>query len=234
MNEERRTAWARDGLFIVPRLFDDAWVRRLAGACDLALERVRATSTETGHTTTNISPLSHPEHFADNADALECLAALPASSAVVALVSDLSLVDGEGDLNLRDLQYFHEPKRDYDGDWHRDITHPTTLLRFRVALAQDDHLEYVLGSHTRADTDDEHRVLTGSQRSGPLPSKALHVHLEPGDVCVFHAGGIHRARYRARTVRRTLDALFGFGMRKRTFDPALLELARAASRQPAS
>ena len=64
-DDERRQRWARDGLFVVRRAFDDAWVRQLASACDHALGRVRATSKETGHTTTNISPLLHPECFAD-------------------------------------------------------------------------------------------------------------------------------------------------------------------------
>jgi len=159
-DDERRQRWARDGLFVVRRAFDDAWVGQLASACDHALGRVRATSKETGHTTTNISPLLHPECFADRPDALQCLIELASSRAVVALVHDLGK-PGEGELNLRDIQYFHEPKRDYDGPWHRDgvsvaraeaETSRPTVLRFRVALAADDHLEYVLGSHARPDT----------------------------------------------------------------------------------
>jgi Phytanoyl-CoA dioxygenase (PhyH) len=234
-DDERRERWSRDGLFVVRRAFDDARVRRLASACDHALQRVRATSKETGHTTTNISPLLHPECFADRPDALQCLVDLPASRAVVALVHDLGH-PGEGELNLRDLQYFHEPKRDHDGLWHRDgagagreeAIRPT-VLRFRVALAADDHLEYVLGSHARPDTEEEQQILAGPRRNGPFPSEAYRIALQPGDVCVFHAGGIHRARYRSGAARRTLDLLFAFGVRQRTFDPALLELARTAT-----
>jgi ectoine hydroxylase-related dioxygenase (phytanoyl-CoA dioxygenase family) len=229
---ERQRLWARDGLFVVSRAFDNARVRQLASACDRALEHVRATSNATGHTTTNISPLLHPECFADEPEALQCLVQLASSPDVIALVRDLGK-PGEGELNLRDLQYFHEPKRDHDGPWHRDgasVAQPEsirpTVLRFRVALAADDHLEYVLGSHARPDTEGEQQVLAGSRRNGTLPTEARRVALEPGDVCVFDAGGIHRARYRSRAARKTLDLLFAFGVRRRTFDPALLEFAR--------
>lgn len=235
-DDERQQRWARDGLFVVRRAFDDARIRQLASACDHALERVRATSNETGHTTTNISPLLHPECFADRPDALQCLIELASSRAVVSLVHDLGK-PGEGELNLRDIQYFHEPKRDHDGPWHRDgvsvaradgETSRPTVLRFRVALAADDHLEYVLGSHARPDTEEEMHVLAGSRRSGAFPSEARRLALQPGDACVFDAGGIHRARYRSSAARKTLDLLFAFGVRRKTFDPALLELARTA------
>lgn len=235
-DDDRRQQWTRDGLFVVRGAFDSAWLKQLASACDHALARVRSMSNETGHTTTNISPLQLPECFADRPDALQCLAELPSSRAVIALVHDLRR-PGEGALNLRDLQYFHEPKRDYDGPWHRDgvsaerpepQTSRPTILRFRLALSADDHLEYILGSHARHDTAEETRVLAGSKRDGAFPSEARRVALQPGDVCVFDAGGIHRARYRSGAPRKTLDLLFGFGVRQRTFDPALLEFARAA------
>lgn len=233
-DDERQRSWARDGLFVMSRAFDDARVRQLASACDHALGHVRATSSETGHTTTNISPLLHPECFAGRPEALRGLVELASSREVLALVHDLGK-PGEGELNLRDLQYFHEPRRDYDGPWHRDGPSVTrsetirpTVLRFRVALAADDHLEYVVGSHARPDTEEEQQVLAGSRRNGPLPTEARRVALEPGDVCVFDAGGIHRARYRSSAARKTLDLLFTFGVRRRTFDPALLELARSA------
>jgi ectoine hydroxylase-related dioxygenase (phytanoyl-CoA dioxygenase family) len=235
-DDERRQRWARDGLFVVRRAFDDARVRQLASACDHALEHVRATSKEMGRTTTNISPLLHPECFVDHPNALHALVELAASHAVVALVHDLR-APGEGELNLRDLQYFHETKRDYEGPWHRDGVSVTrtepetsrpTVLRFRVALVADDHLEYVLGSHARPDTEAEKQVLAGSTRNGAFPTEARRITLQPGDVCVFDASGIHRARYRSGAARKTLDLLFAFGVRKKTFDPALLELARTA------
>jgi ectoine hydroxylase-related dioxygenase (phytanoyl-CoA dioxygenase family) len=145
---------------------------------------------------------------------------------VVALISDLGR-PGEGLPSLRDAQYFHEPtERDYDGPWHRDGDGPAlsddasvdgrpTLLRLRVALARENHLEYVPGSHARADTPAERRVLKGAVRNGPLASRSIQIELEPGDVCVFNTWGIHRARYRRERIRRTLDLLFGFGARPR-------------------
>jgi ectoine hydroxylase-related dioxygenase (phytanoyl-CoA dioxygenase family) len=80
-----------------------------------------------------------------------------------------------------------------------------------MAFAHDDHLEYVPGSHARADTSEERRALEARRRDASLAHEAVRIELEPGDVCVFDTWGIHRARYRRHRVRRTLDLLFGFG-----------------------
>lgn len=222
---DRQRIWEDAGIFVVRRWLGQQQVRELAEACDHALTQMRAASTVAGHATTHISGFLIQEYFSSRPDALARLVEFASSPAVLMLVRDLGR-PLEGDLNLRDIQYFHEPTaRDYDGAWHRDGDVPgltedqaaasrATLLRCRVAFAADDHLEYVPGSHLRADTQDELRL-----RKGPVPNAALasgskRIVLEPGDVCVFDTWGIHRARYRRGTVRRTLDLLFGFGARK--------------------
>jgi hypothetical protein len=209
----------------VRRWFDQRQVRELAEGCDHALAQMRAASRAIGHTTTHISGFLIPEHFCSRPDALARLVEFVSSPAVLTLVCDLGR-PLEAELNLRDIQYFHEPTgRDYDGLWHRDGDVPGvaedeaaanrgTLLRYRVALAADDHLEYVPGSHVRADTQDELRLRRGPVRNAPLRSGSERIALDAGDVCVFDTWGIHRGRYRSATVRRTLDLLFGFGARK--------------------
>ena len=223
---ERLRSWARDGFFIVRRAVDRSVVAELSDICDKVLQQVRATQGSHGHTTTHISGLLAPEYFVGRPEALSRLADYASSREVVNLIQNLGRTD-EGPLNLRDVQYFHEPSaRDCDGAWHRGgdfpglsesespAAHPT-LLRFRIAFAPDDHLEYVSGSHARPNTPEELAVLRGTTRNGPLPSKSIRIGLEGGDVCVFNVWGIHRARYRRDRTRRTLHLSFGFGARKR-------------------
>jgi hypothetical protein len=232
----RRRAWERDGFFIARGLLRSQRARELSDACDHVLQQVRAASSAQGHLSTHVSNLLAPEYFVERPEARMRLADYMSSREVVTLVHDLGRA-GEGLLNVRDAHYFHEPStRDYDGAWHRDgdggppvegdpVPSRPTLLRFRIAFAYDDHLEYVLGSHARPDTPEERRVLKGAVRNTPLSSGPVRIELHPGDACVFNTWGIHRARYRHDRIRRTLDLLFGFGPRKPVSFGALLRLA---------
>jgi hypothetical protein len=225
---ETAQAWTRDGFFVLRRAVSREVVTELSGICDAVLHQVRERSSAHGHTSTHVSGLLASEYFVARPEGRVRLAAYASSRAVVSLIQGLGRA-GEGPPDLRDLQYFHEPSaRDADGAWHRDgdgpalnslESHgrPPTLLRYRLAFAPDDHLEYVPGSHARASTPEELRVLRGRARNGSLPSPSTRVELEPGDVCAFDAWGIHRGRYRRDRTRRTLDLLFGFGPRKPVF-----------------
>ena len=223
--EPRLDAWQRDGFFVVRGALVETQLAALAEACDHVLAQVRAALPESGHSSTHIAGLFAPEYFRDRPAMLAELVNFASSRAVIDLVHDLGR-PLEGELNLRDAQYFHEPSaRDRDGDWHRDgdpgasatllatAERRPTSLRYRVALAPDDHLEIVPGSHQRTDTPEELRMRRGPVRNGALAGGPIRVALEPGDVCVFDTWSIHRGRYRCTTLRRTLDLLFGFGPR---------------------
>jgi ectoine hydroxylase-related dioxygenase (phytanoyl-CoA dioxygenase family) len=244
--EDRVQLWERDGLFVVPQRIAAARVADLTEACDHVLKQVREESAGTGHSTTHITGLLAPHYYAQRPDLLERLITFASSRAVIELIHDLGL-PREGDLNLRSAHYFHEPTaRDYDGEWHRDgdeVQLPkldsegrpalrSTSLRFRVALAQDDHLEIVPGSHRRDDTPEELRLRRGHVRNAATAAGAVRIELEPGDVCVFDTWTIHRGRYRRRATRRTLDLVFGFGMRRSSFVESLRDWrALAGDRQ---
>lgn len=228
---DRLQAWARDGFFVVPQLFGPDRVAALVEACDHVLAQVREVSNQTGHSTTHITGLFAPEYFAERPELLARLITYASSREVVGLIHDLDLRN-EGPLNLRAAHYFHEPAaRDYDGEWHRDgdevqltATEPagsralrSMSLRFRVALARDDHLELVPGSHSRVDTPEEQRLRRGHMRNAATAPSAIRIELEPGDVCVFDTWSIHRGRYRQGAIRRTLDLVFGFGVRRTSY-----------------
>ena len=222
---ERRLGWERDGFFIVPRMLSEKQTRELSEACDHVLQQVRLASGSTGHTTTHIAALLAPHYFAQRPEALALLTDFVSSRQVLSLVHDLGRAH-EGTLNLRDVQYFHEPsQRDYDGAWHRDGDTPSlaglnettdadpgaersTLLRFRVAFSSDDHLEYVPGSHARRDTPEELRIRWGVVRNAPLASEHFRVELGAGRCLrIRHLGRASRTlspRSRAQDLRLAL------------------------------
>jgi Phytanoyl-CoA dioxygenase (PhyH) len=234
--QELLCAWHERGYFVIPGWLAVSERAGLTSACDHALLQARAESSVTGHLTTHLPNVLVPDYFRERPDALATLIDLVRSPAVLGLVRELGQ-PLEGELELRSVQYFHEPStRDYDGAWHRDGDEATpiapvpsaprpALVRFRIALAPDDHLEYVPGSHARPDSEQELRVRRGAVRNAPLPSEAERIALEAGDLCVFDTWGIHRGRYRHSRVRRTLDLLFGFG--PRTFNDAFWNTLRS-------
>lgn len=239
-SQERLRAWKRDGLFVVPKLFDLERVAALAESCNHVLAKVRAASSDAGHTSTHITGLFDPTYFADRPELLARFVEFASSPDVVGLVHDLGEPD-EGPLNLRTAHYFHEPSsRDWDGAWHRDgdegqlsFENPSrgrTSLRYRIALAEDDRLEIIPGSHRRADTPEELQLRRGRMRNAPNVTGAVRVELGPGDVCVFDTWTIHRGCYRSEAPRRTLDLVFRFGQHQSTYYAALREW-RAAARK---
>lgn len=220
--DERAQSWRARGYFIVPGFLPASATQELRRACDIALEAVRASSSETGHTTHRISLFADPSHFAADSSALERLVAFAGSPAVCALLSGLVL-DCEGLApRLKTIDYYHEQTRhDWDGDWHRDtqfgafdpdqerkrLLGPLSA-HIRVAFEPDDRLEIVPGSHAKWDTPDELRIRRGSNRATCAMPGATRIALRPGDACVFHAASIHRATYRRTPLRRTLDMVF--------------------------
>lgn len=226
-----RAAYLRDGVVVLRARLSRDVLLPLSAACDHVLSQVRAASPNVGHNSTHIRGLLDPAFYSGRPQLLEGLISFASSSTVVALAEGLGQ-PLEGELRLRAVEYFHEPStRDYDGEWHRDgdevqrprltvddgsAVRPATLLRFRIAFAPDDHLEYVPGSQLRADTPEELHARRGAIRNGPIPSPSVRIALQPGDICLFDTWGIHRGRYRKQSPRRTLDLLFGFGARRST------------------
>ena len=80
-------------------------------------------------------------------------------------------------------------------------------MQLQVALVPSADIEYVPASHLRWDTPEEYaiRKAGGGQnnRSNAMPG-ALRLAAEPGDVVLFNPTGIHRGRYHADKLRRTL------------------------------
>lgn len=225
LQRERLQSFRLHGYFVVPAFLDPTELGELRRACDIALERARAASTENGHTTPKIGVFTEPSYFSHQPGALDRLTTFVGSARVCALLEGLAL-EGEDDTpHLENTDYYHEQtKHDWDGDWHRDSQFgqpdpelecrrilTTTSVHVRVALVDDDRLEIVPGSHRRWDTPEELQIRKGARRTSSAMPGATRIAVKAGDACVFHAWSIHRATYRRAPLRRTLDSLYAFG-----------------------
>lgn len=213
-------SFTRQGFALFPRFLAAAQIAPLRAACDRILERQRASSD--GGDTTNIAYLTdgrwHPDGDTDRITLLEFIASPRITALIAAAV---------GAPSFHNTQYFMEPRvRSWTGAWHRDcqflVTSPAQEdavraqacgVHFRVALVDDDHLEYLPGSEQRADSVAEHtaRWSTGAEKKDNDLPGAVRLPLRAGDALLFHAWGIHRGRYVATRPRRTLDLIYNIG-----------------------
>jgi hypothetical protein len=213
-------SFARQGFAVFPRFLAAAQIAPLRAACDRVLERQRAIGD--GGDATNIAYLTngrwHPDGDGDRITLLEFIA----SPRITALIATAI-----GTPSFHNTQYFMEPRaRSWTGAWHRDCqflvktpAHEDAIraqsrgVHFRVALVDDDHLEYVPGSEQRADSATERVVRwpTGPRKIADELPGAVRLSLRAGDALLFHAWGIHRGRYIAARARRTLDLIYNIG-----------------------
>lgn len=213
-------SFARQGFAVFPRFLATDQIAPLRAVCDGVLERQRANGD--GSDTSNIAYLTnrswHPGGDADRITLLEFIASPRITASIATAV---------GAPSFHNTQYFMEPRaRSWTGAWHRDcqflvktprqedaVRAQACGVHFRVALVDDDHLEYVPGSEQRADSTAEHtaRWSTGAEKLDDDLPGAVRLPLRAGDALLFHAWGIHRGRYAAKRTRRTLDLIYNIG-----------------------
>jgi ectoine hydroxylase-related dioxygenase (phytanoyl-CoA dioxygenase family) len=219
-----REAYERDGFVVVRQIFDDEKVAGLREVCDEIFEQWVAESDdpEAARNYTNMAFLTEPRFLEGRARRRTTLLSAVADERVLRAVSAIS---GREPLFFN-TQYFFEPADGARrGDWHRDQQfdapddeterermRSTVGLHAHVALAPDDHLEYVPGTHARWDTPAELRIrrgLAGTPKNSDAMPGARRISLARGDAVFFSAWGIHRGRYVAGRVRRTFDIIYG-------------------------
>jgi ectoine hydroxylase-related dioxygenase (phytanoyl-CoA dioxygenase family) len=213
-------SFARQGFAVFPRFLAAAQIAPLRAACDRVLERQRADSD--GGDTTNIAYLTDGRwHLHGDADRMTLLEFI-ASPRITALIAAAA-----GTPSFHNTQYFMEPRaRSWIGAWHRDcqflvetpaqedaVRAQACGVHFRVALVDDDHLEYLPGSEQRADSTAERtaRWSIGAEKNDGELHGSVRLPLRVGDALLFHAWGIHRGRYVATHPRRTLDLIYNIG-----------------------
>ncbi|PKA15455.1 phytanoyl-CoA dioxygenase family protein [Leptospira haakeii] len=119
-------------------------------------------------------------------------------------------------------QLFFNPKSpDKKNYWHRDLQYlgvseeeqknilrSAKVFHFRIPFYPDPGLEFIPGSHTRWDNEEEYEVRmerNGRKNYEDLPGSVL-VPQNPGDLLVFSAHLIHRGIYGQN--RHSLDILY--------------------------
>jgi hypothetical protein len=218
--------WQTEGYVVVPNLFDAARTERLLGICDETLRRWRACDAQKGlpgdSEATEMRHLNHPAYSAGRPRSdFETLMDAVADPGVLDVVRTIL----EEAAMFRCTSYFFNPlSNSRDGNWHRDsqfvwpdeseerrrFAEHTGFgdgVQMQVALVRSDDVEYVPRSHLRWDTPEEYAIRRAdgakNWRSNNMPG-ALRLTLNPGDAAIFNAMGLHRGRYHADKLRRTL------------------------------
>lgn len=221
--ETRREAFERDGFVVVRRMFDDEQVAALREVCDEIFGQWLAEADDPAAAAdyTNMAFLTEPRFFDGHPRRRAVLLTAIADEKLRGAVAEVA----GRELPFFNTQYFFEPAAaTRAGDWHRDQQfdapdEETERRRMRaiaglhahLALAADDHLEYVPGSHARWDTPAELRIrrgLDGAAKNSDAMPGARRLRLDAGDAALFSPWGIHRGRYVAGRVRRTFDVIY--------------------------
>ena len=219
--------WVKEGCVIVRGLFDPARTTQLHMICDRILEQWRVNNPETdkpggGPEATVMRHLNHRGYF-DEGQTAE-LTLLMDAVADDKVVGTMRAIFNEEPL-FRCTSYFFNPlEGGKDGNWHRDSQFGTpddvaeqavlakaaeegNSVQMQIALAPSDDIEVVPGSHLRWDTPEEYAIRKAdggaNNRSNAMPG-AVRVALAPGDAVLFNPMAIHRGRYDANRIRRTL------------------------------
>lgn len=205
--------FAARGFAIWRGFYDPARIADLRAAADAVLERWRAGNMPDRFT--NIAFLTEPRWHRGHGTLLPILRAAADPRALQAMVTL-----GHGAPLFHNTQYFTDwPQPARNGDWHRDTQFlakdaaeertwifGAPSVHFRIALVDDDSLDYVPGSERRWDEADEAAARAGRGE----PADFTRIALRAGDACLFHAWGVHRGRYGARP-RRTFDTIYMLG-----------------------
>ena len=223
--ESREAEWRTRGYVVVRGIVARPQVAKVRATCDRALEQWRARDPQTGRPggadATVMRHLNHPAYFEAGTPGLEDVLSLAAAPEILGLAR---LILGEEPM-FRCTSYFMNPlETSLDGDWHRDSQYMTADdaseramllgggaggdgIQLQIALVPSDDVEVVPGSHLRYDTPDEYAIRRADggahNRSNRMPG-AVRLSLDAGDAAAINSLGIHRGRYHANKLRRTV------------------------------
>ncbi len=227
MNEELSRQWHEEGYIIARGLVDGERCADLLVLCESILAQWRENNPETGERgggpdATVMRHLNHSGYFADTKqrgkrDILHLVADKKVLAVCQAILTEEPL--------FRCTSLFMNPQEtSLDGNWHRDSQFHCPeeedekrfiaaggagggSVQLQIALVPSDDVEVVPASHRRWDTEEEYAIRRAdgqkNNRSNAMPG-ALRIALEPGDALAFNPCGLHRGRYRADALRRTL------------------------------
>jgi hypothetical protein len=226
VDAELAAHWAEEGYVVVRGLFSATRTARLQVICEAILEQWRVSNPETGKSggyrdATCMRHLNHSGYFRNGADgAVELMEAI-ADPRVLGVCQSIlretplfrctslfcSPLDGNKDGSWHRDSQFHHPDPDEEKAAVSELNEEGNSVQLQVALVASDDVEVVPGSHLRWDTGAEfdiRRADNGANSQSSQMPGALRVALQPGDAVAFNPYGLHRGRYHAEKLRRTL------------------------------
>jgi hypothetical protein len=221
-----REQWQAQGFVVVPGLIKAGRATHLCATCDAILAQWRACDPQTGQPgeqpdATVMRHLNHPAYFASRRTGLIKVLEAAADAHVLDVAQTIF---GEAPLFRCTSLFFNPSGIHLDGNWHRDAQFMTQTddeertmianagdggsgMQLQIALVASEDIEVVPGSHLRWDTPAEYAIRKADggrhNRSNAMPG-AVRISQQPGDAVIFNAMAIHRGRYYAEVLRRTL------------------------------
>jgi hypothetical protein len=226
MDSELYTQWTREGYLVVRGLWDADRTERLRAICEAILAQWRQSDPQTGQPgggpdATSMRHLNHPGYFTHDPQAFREVMEAAADERVLAISRAIL---GEEPLFRCTSLFMNPTQTSMDGDWHRDTQFlipqeseeraflergmpEGEAIQLQIALVASEDIEFVPGSHLRWDTPEEYRIRLSEGRahcrSNAMPG-GVRIGLQPGDAVAFNPFGLHRGRYHADKLRRTL------------------------------
>ena len=227
MTQDWQKQWNEQGYLVIPGLFDPSRSAQLRGIGDRILAQWLRCDPQTGKPG---NPDGHALRHLNHADYFKGRPAGEFSVLMDAVADELVLggaraILGEDALFRCTTYWFNPATVSQDGPWHRDIQFTSKTeeeergklersltahdngIQLQVALVPSEDIEFVPGSHLRWDTPAEYAIRCANgradNRSNQMPG-ALRLPLRAGDVALFNPNGLHRGRYHADKLRRTL------------------------------
>lgn len=225
-NPRRDSPWEEDGFVVLRGLLPRARASHLRDVCDAAQARWSDCEAHVGRSVADdacasMRHVNHPAYLADEQGAY-----LDLVEEIAALRHPARAVLGREAAYFCTTYWFNPRAHSRPGGWHRDtqfnasddeaemraLRAPRRVeLHLQLALVASDDVEIVPGSHRRWDTPAEHAIRKGSEPGGwesdGMPG-AVRVSLDAGDALAFNPLTIHRGRYLAERLRRTLMVSF--------------------------
>lgn len=226
MPTELREQWENAGYVVVPQVLAEERAAQLLTICDAILVQWRRENPETGKPggapdATVMRHLNHPGYFHAHPEWLGELMDVVAAPQVLDVAHAIL---GEEPLFRCTSFFFNPVENGRDGNWHRDsqfgtpddakeqailaqLSQSGDSIQLQIPLVPSDDVEVVPGSHLRWDTPEEYAIRKADggkhNRSNAMPG-AVRLALQAGDAALFNPYGIHRGRYHADRLRRTL------------------------------
>jgi hypothetical protein len=224
MRKSLREQFNGEGFVVIPKLFSGDELQRVHDISNHVLdkfyEEVDKNSSE--EDIYRIDNFVNPKWYDNQAD-LKTILELGADPRCLGPVEQIF---GGPSLYKTAIFWMNTRYNSIEGDWHRDTQfvyeekkereyikqlHASNRLRgvqFQIALVDSSDFEYVPYSVQRWDSPDEYYYRLEDDKSHNREAEgmpnAMRIHLKAGDAIMLNQVGIHRGRYHADKLRRTL------------------------------